>query len=90
MILEYNIKCWDEIQWLRDDGRTDSTDGMKINFEEFLHRYHVPVYGVCVFVGTMLSNPYVSEWKEKDVKSAEKAFRFRNFLLGKAVYTKVR
>jgi len=74
IILEYNIKCWDEIQWLRDDGGYDGSDSAKINFEEFLHRYHVPVYGVCVFVGTMLSNPYVSEWKEKDVQSAQKAF----------------
>ena len=74
VILEYNIKCWEEIQWLRDSRGADSGDGAKVNFEEFLYRYHVPVYGVCVFVGTMLSNPYVSEWKEKDVQSAQKAF----------------
>lgn len=80
VILEYNLKCWDEIQWLRDNnsrtppGADAPAGAARVDYEEFLRRYHVPVYGVCVFVGTTLANPYISEWKPQDVVASQRAF----------------
>ena len=73
VILECNIKCWDEIQWLQRSA-CDGSLGLTINFDEFLRRFHVPVFAVCVFVGTVLANPYITEWKEKDVEASKRAF----------------
>ena len=80
VILECNLKCWDEIQWLRDhNSRTppaaDAPAGAaRVDYEEFLRRYHVPVFAVCVFVGTALANPFISEWKQPDVAASQRAF----------------
>lgn len=94
VLLEYNLKCWNEIEWLRENNSrtppapdttgttttattTATTTGAvvaRVDYEEFLRRYHVPVYGVCVFVGTTLANPYISEWKQRDVAASLRAF----------------
>ena len=80
VILEHNLKCWDEIQWLRDHStRTPDAKGAdagtaRVDYDEFLQRYHVPVYAVCVFVGTALANPYISEWRQPDVVASQRAF----------------
>lgn len=68
-LLEYNLKFWHELRWLASLSQPQS-----LNFEEFLRRFKTPAFAVSVYVGTMLADPYVSEWKREDVAESQAAF----------------
>lgn len=70
-LLEHNFKCWHEIEWLRDKATQQDPD---FKFDDFLIKFKVPVFAVSVYIGMMLANPFVSEWKKEDVTISDKGF----------------
>ena len=70
-LLEHNFKCWHEIEWLRDKGKAQDA---AFDFDGFLVKFKVPVFAIAVYVGMMLANPFVSEWKKEDMATSDKAF----------------
>lgn len=70
-LLEYNFKCWNEIEWLRDKAVLQDKD---FKFDDFLIKFKVPVFAVSVYIGMMLANPFVSEWKKEDMAMSDRAF----------------
>ena len=70
-LLEHNFKCWHEIEWLRDKAVLQDPT---FKFDDFLIKFKVPVFAVSVYIGMMLANPFVSEWKKEDMTMSDRAF----------------